>query len=78
MSELFSAISVRNSRLLCVGGITSKEAKEAESSGIDVDTSAFYLYLAAEDDPTAPIEILAQFFSVDQAERAAEMFPAYG
>jgi len=77
MSVLFSGISVRNSRVLCVGEVTSKEAKEARASGIEVDPSSFYLYLASEDDPTAPIEILARFFSADQAERAAEMFPRY-
>lgn len=78
MSELFSAISVRNSKVLCVGGVTKREAKEAASSGLDVDTSSFYLYLASEEDPSSPIEILARFFSADQAERAAELLPAYG
>lgn len=75
MSELFSAIPVRNSRVLCVGGVTNREAKEASAPGVDVDTSSFYLYLASEEDPSSPIEILARFFSVDQAERAAELLP---
>ena len=77
MSELFSAISVRNSKVLCVGGVTEREVKEAASSGLDVDSASFYLYLASEDNPASPIEILAKFFSADQAERAAELLPAY-
>jgi hypothetical protein len=75
MSELFSAISIKNSRVLCVGGVTSKEAREAAASGLEVDPASYYLYLASEEDPSSPIEILARFFSADQAERAAELFP---
>ena len=73
MSELFCGISVRNSRVLCVGGVTNKEAKEAAASGIDVDPSCYYLYLASADDPSSPIEILARFFSADQAERGLDI-----
>lgn len=78
MQEIFSSISVKNSKILCVGPITKREAQEAKSQGIDADPTGFYLYLASEAEPASPIEILAKFFSLEQAERAAEMLPAHG
>lgn len=77
MQEIFSSISLRNSKILCVGSITRREAKEAASRGIEAEPTGFYLYLASAEEPTSPIEILAKFFSVEQAERAAELFPAH-
>lgn len=77
MKELFASVSVQNSRVLCIGGITRKEAKEASASGINADASGWYLFLASESEPSCPVEILAQFFSIEQAERAAEMLPSF-
>lgn len=76
MSETFATIPVLNSRVLCIGGVTRAEAKEARASGVDVDGSGFYLFLASEAEPNLPIEILARFYSAEQAERAADMIPS--
>lgn len=75
MQEIFCSISLKNSKILCVGSITRKESREIASQGIIADPSEFYLYVASEAEPTSPIEILAKFFSIEQAERAAELFP---
>jgi len=77
VKELFASFPVQNSRVLCIGGITRKEAKEASASGIQADSNGWYLFLASESEPTSPVEILAQFFSIEQAERAAEMLPSF-
>lgn len=76
MSETFATIPVSNSRLLCIGGVTRAEAKEARAAGVDIDGSGFYLFLASGSDPKAPIEVLASFFSADHAERAADLIPS--
>ncbi len=77
MQEIFTSIAIKNSKILCVGSITRKESKEAKASGIDADHNGLYLFLASESEPTSPIEILAKFFSIEQAERAAELFPSF-
>lgn len=78
MQDLFASVSVKNSKVLCVGGITRNEAKEAAAQGIEADPGSFYLFLASESEPTSPVEILAKFFSIEQAERAAELLPSFG
>jgi hypothetical protein len=76
MKETFATITVSNSKRLCIGGITRSETKEALASGLDVDNSGVYLFIASESDPKSPIEILAKFFSLEQAEQAAELLPS--
>ena len=73
MQEIFASIGVSNSKRLCIGGITNAEAREAISSGLDVENSGVYLFLASESNPQRPIEILAKFFSLDHAERLAAL-----
>jgi hypothetical protein len=73
MNETFATIPVRNSRVLSV---TRTEARDARASGLEVDPSGHYLFLASASDPSIPIEILARFFSAEHAERAADLLPA--
>lgn len=75
MSINFAAIPVSNARLLCIGGITSAEARDARDMGHDIQENGFYLFLAAADQPSSPIEILAKFLSCDEAEKAASLMP---
>lgn len=75
MDENFAAIPLNNARVLCIGGITRAEAREAEEAGVDVDGRGYYLFIASSERPREPIEILAKFFSPDQAESAAALFP---
>ena len=75
MSRYFAAIPVSNARLLCVGGISEREVADARESDLDLDGSGYYLFLANADRPSEPIEILAKFFSPDQAEHAASLLP---
>lgn len=77
MSEKFATIPLSNARVLCIGGITRAEAREAVASGLNVDDFGYYLFLASADRPSEPIEILAKFLSPDQAERVADLFPAF-
>jgi hypothetical protein len=76
MNETFATIPVRNSRVLCIGSVTRTEARDARASGLEVDPSGHYLFLASASDPSIPIEILARFFSAEHAERAADLLPA--
>lgn len=78
MQETFATLTVSNSKRLCIGGITRAEAREAEASGLDVSPNGLYLFVASDADPTSPIEILAKFFSVEEAEQAAELLPSFG
>lgn len=76
MDEKFASIPLNNSRVLCIGGITAAEAREAAEAGLSVDGRGYYLFIASSERPWEPIEILARFFSPDQAESAAALFPA--
>jgi hypothetical protein len=76
MDELVGAISLTNSAVLCVGGITNREAKRARDAGLDVDGIGYYLFLASQDDPQKPIEVLAKFWSASAAERIAKLVAA--
>ena len=73
MDEHFAAIPVGNAMVACVGGITRSEAEAAKADGLDIDGVGYYLFLADEQTPSAPIEILAKFFSVSQASRFARL-----
>jgi hypothetical protein len=74
MSCYFASMPASNSTVLCIGGITRSEAESARHDGLDVDGRGYYLFLAREDAPTEPIQILAKFFSSLEAERAARVF----
>lgn len=73
MDEYFAAIPVNNSMLACVGGITNSEAQAASDDGIPVDGFGYYLFLADEQSPGTPIEILAKFINETQAARFARL-----
>jgi hypothetical protein len=74
--ETLATVAVSNSKRLCIGGVTRREANEAKAAGLDVDPAGIYLFLASDSDPKSPIEVLAKFFTVDQAERAAALLPS--
>lgn len=77
MQEIFASLTVSNSKRLCIGGITRTEAREALTAGLEgVSPNGLYLFLASDADPESPIEVLAKFFSVEQAEQAAELLPS--
>ena len=76
MDEHFAYVPITNSKVLCVGSITAAEAAAAREGGRDLDGIGYYLFLADEDSPTSPIEILAKFVSESEAERVARLFAA--
>lgn len=76
MSDYFAALPASNSTVLCVGGITRSEADSARQDGFDIDGRGYYLFLARQDAPAEPIQILAKFLSPLEAERAARIFSA--
>ena len=69
MDERFAALPLTNSTSLCVGGITDAEAEAARDDGAEADGFGYYLFLADETAPQRPIEVLAKFLSVSQAEK---------
>lgn len=73
MDEYFASIPVSNSTVACVGGITRNEMAAAQDDGLLVDGTGYYLFLANQDAPKQPIEILAKFISEAQAERFARL-----
>ncbi|EGJ19621.1 hypothetical protein RSWS8N_15714 [Cereibacter sphaeroides WS8N] len=77
MHETFASITIGNSKRLCIGGISRAEVREARASGLHLEDNGIYLFLASDSNPSLPIEVLAKFFSVEQAERAAELLPAH-
>ena len=68
MDEYFAATPVTNSTVLCVGGITSKEAEAARDDGLQVSEDGYYLFLAEQGAPQTPIQLLAKFFSPLEAD----------
>lgn len=72
MSLHLAAWPVTNATFVCVGGITAAEAESARSDGHDVDGLGYYLFLADEAAPEKPIQLLAKFFSSDEAEAFAK------
>lgn len=73
MDGHFASMPITNATCLCVGGITQGEAESAADEGLRIDGFGYYLFLANEAMPTAPIEILAKFASTDAAERFARL-----
>jgi hypothetical protein len=67
MDEYFGSTSVTNSTVLCVGGITSREAAAAAEDGLDISGDGYYLFLAEVGSPQSPIQLLAKFFSPMEA-----------
>jgi hypothetical protein len=81
MDEYFGATSVTNSTVLCVGGITSREAEAAADEGLDVSGDGYYLFLAEMGDVRRPIHLLAKFFSPMEADTFSRILrrqPAMG
>jgi hypothetical protein len=58
-----------NAMALCVGSITEAEAARAREDGVATCGLGYFLFLARADLPSAPIEVLAQFASVEAAEK---------
>lgn len=75
MDEKFAAIPLNNARMLCIGSITRAETREVQEAGVLIDGRGYYLFIASSERPREPIEVLAKFFSPDQAESAAALFP---
>jgi hypothetical protein len=74
MDEYFAATPVTNATVLCVGGITRAEAEAARDDGVEIDGLGYYLFLASEEAPERPIEILAKVVSDSAAARLARLF----
>ena len=76
MSDYFAALPASNSTFLCVGSITRSEAGLLRQADQNDDGCGYYLFLAREDAPEEPIEVLAKFVSPLEAERAARILNA--
>lgn len=74
MEDYFATTPLGNSAVLCVGGITRDETAKANGDGLAIDGFGYYLFLASEEDPTKPIEVLAKFASTAAAEKLARLF----
>lgn len=78
MDEYFGATNLTNATVLCVGGITRKEAEAARSDGLDVDGEGYYIFLADEASPNEPIELLGKLFSAAHASKLTRMLERRG
>jgi hypothetical protein len=77
MDEYFAAMPVNNATVLCVGGITHKEAERARDLGLEVDGHGYYLFLANASEPNQPVQLLAKLFSELEAGRLARLLSAH-
>jgi hypothetical protein len=77
MEEYFAVMPVNNATVLCVGGITRKEAEQASDAGIEIDGHGYYLFLASASEPKQPIQLLARFFSELEAGKIARLLSAH-
>jgi hypothetical protein len=68
-TEYFSYVPLGNAMALCVGAITDSEAALAREDGIVTDGLGYFLFLARADAISTPIEVLAQFASIEAAEK---------
>jgi hypothetical protein len=73
MEEYFAATSLGNATVLCVGGITRREAEAAREDGLQIDGTGYYLFLADEGAPKEPIQVLAKLFSPLHAEKLSRL-----
>lgn len=73
MDEYFAAVPLGNSAVLCVGGITRAEAREAVDSGAPIDGCGYYLFLADACEPRKPVELLGTLLSPSHASRLATL-----
>lgn len=67
MQEYYFDLPLTNSRVLCIGSITKREA---EAAGADFcDGFGTYLFLANADDLQEEVEIIAKIVSQEAADR---------
>ena len=76
MSELLGSAPLSNKALLCVGGITKREAERVREQGHDITGLGYYLFLADQSEPSKPIEVLAEFYSASAAEKVSRLLPS--
>lgn len=76
MDNQFGYVPITNSKVLCVGGISPSEAEAAREAGKELDGRGFYIFLADEAEPAAPIEVLAKFASESDAHRVLRLMAA--
>jgi hypothetical protein len=72
MDEYYCEIPLTNSRVLCIGPVTRKEAESADSKFCD--GFGTYLFIANADNPSEEIDILAKVVSDEATERLALAF----
>lgn len=67
MEEYYFEMQVSNSKVLCIGPITGREAASEDlGSGL-----GYYLYTASAADPKEAISVLAHFVSEEAAHQMA-------
>jgi hypothetical protein len=76
MSEFLGSAPLTNKTLLCVGGITQREAERVREQGHETTGLGYYLFLADQSEPSKPIEVLAEFYSAGAAEKVARLLPS--
>lgn len=78
MSVQLAALPITNATVLCIGGITQSETENGRADGYPIDGNGYYLFLASENEPNRPIQLLAKFLSPTEAEMCAKAFGAKG
>jgi hypothetical protein len=60
MDEYFAAMPITNATMLCIGGITRREAEMEQNDDIPIDGKGYYLFLADETEPKRPIHFFGR------------------
>lgn len=76
MSVEFASMPLTNATHICVGEITEREAQTLRDDGHDSDGFGAYLFLANASDLKSPVEVLAKFFDLSQANAFARLIAA--
>ena len=77
MGAHFASMPLTNATHVCVGTITDKEAAALRADGIETDGTGYYLFLADENDPETPIEILGCLYDSSKADQLLRMMAAH-
>lgn len=73
MEEYYSEVPVSNTKSLCVGPITAREAEQLGDDAPFCDGFGLYLYVADITKPENDVQVLAKLTSEDAAQNLSKL-----
>ncbi len=78
MEEYYSETPISNSKILCVGAITQKEAELAGQDAPFCDGFGYYLYIVDSANPKSGAQVLAKVASEEAAQNLSRLLSSRG